>query len=116
MSPLLLLTLGLMTLIAVLSLIPGSSQPVRSCPLALQKAGHVVLYGVLAALWMGLLAGAGAPVPGAAAAAWLLASGFGGLMELGQRRCPGRVGSWADVARNTAGAALGVLGSLLAWP
>ena len=115
MTPWLPLALLLMALVAALSLMPGSSEPVRSSPRALQKAGHVALYAVVAALWVPVLRSGGMALASAAVAAWGLATGFGALMELGQRWCPGRVAAWTDVARNATGSALGVLAAAWLW-
>ena len=45
--------------------------------------------------------------------AFIVASGFGALMEWCQTRVPGRFGTLADVGLNTAGAVIGLLAALL---
>lgn len=107
-----LLVLALMAAIALLSLVPGSSTVVSRCPEAVQKLGHVAFYAALGAAWVPTLGGA---LPDAAAA-WLLATAFGAVMEGLQRCRPGRVGSWSDVLRNALGAAGGVVLVVAAWP
>lgn len=103
-----LLTLGLLAVLAALSLAPAGSEPVRSSPLWLQKTMHVALYGVLAALTAWSLSSIDLDRTVLLGLAWLLAAGFGALMELLQRGRPRRSGNWADVGRNAAGAAIGV--------
>lgn len=111
MTTWLVLALALMAAIALLSLLPGSSAAVSWCPRGIQKLGHLLFYGALAGAWLLTFDTLGAPAAGAAA--WLLASSFGALLEWLQRYRPGRVGCWSDVLRNALGAAAGVI--LVAW-
>ena len=107
-------TLSLMALIALLSLIPGTPTEgdsalvwavARVSP-GVQNLGHVILYGLLAALWMRTFHGWGISRTGAASL--VIATGFGILLELGQLQVPGRFGSLYDALLNALGAGLGV--------
>jgi VanZ family protein len=104
--PLILVILG-GALVLVASVLPGDSPAVRAVPERLQKAMHLLAYGVLAALWSWTLAGSplGPLWRGALAAA--LATALGALVELIQRYRPGRYGTWGDVVLNATGAVLG---------
>lgn len=106
-------TLGFIAVLVFLSLAPARSEPVRRSPRALQKTMHVVLYGVLTVLLVWCLSEAGYTSNTVYPLAWLLAVALGTLMELLQLQRPERVGDWADVARNAAGAAGGALVAFL---
>ncbi|HKE02388.1 MAG TPA: VanZ family protein [Planctomycetota bacterium] len=79
----------------------------------LLNAGHAPLFGVLAAgIAFAAAARAPRPVPGIAACALALVATFvaGGIDELHQAFVPGRTSSWLDVATDTVGAAVVLLG------
>lgn len=58
--------------------------------------------------WVPLGYTAACALPGRRPMAWLLAFGYGVLMELAQALVPGRSPEWYDGAADAAGAALGV--------
>lgn len=101
---------GFTLLLGVLSTVPGTGAPddtgfvwtVAVTPKLLQKSMHVVLYGVLTALWAWTLDGL-VPRSRAIAAAAVIAFGFGAAMEVYQMNVPGRYGTLVDVLLNTAG-------------
>ncbi len=114
------LTLAFVAIITVLSVTPGIEKPddslfnwlVLSTATPLQKALHVVIYAVLAMLWMWTL--------DAIESRWLriaisLAStvGLGVILEWYQTQVPGRVGTVTDVLLNIAGAIAGVIAALI---
>ncbi|MEX2430842.1 MAG: VanZ family protein [Dehalococcoidia bacterium] len=74
--------------------------------------GHFLMYAALGAELTLVLAAFGMvrryPI-GAAGLAICACAGYGFLMEVYQRFVPGRDASWADVAANSLGAAVGVL-------
>jgi VanZ family protein len=72
-----------------------------------RKLGHVVEYGILAALWRRALA-TGSPAPHAGWMAVLLAALYAILDEARQGLAPSRTPSAMDVAIDTAGAILAV--------
>jgi VanZ family protein len=112
----LVLSLSLMALISLASLIPHEPGRARSIlgrtldrtPAPLQKLLHVGLYGLLALLLVWSLGTIDAFAL-RMLTAFIIAVGFGAVMEWCQTRVPGRVGSLADVLLNAAGAALGLL-------
>ncbi|MBI4012460.1 MAG: VanZ family protein [Candidatus Rokubacteria bacterium] len=71
---------------------------------ALRKLGHVVEYGILAALWLRALG----PAPGAAVWAVGLSALYAALDEAHQGLVPNRTASPLDVALDTAGAFVAV--------
>ena len=78
----------------------------------LRKLGHVVEYGILAALWLRALAPGGAVGQASARAAWWavgLAVAYAGIDELRQGLAPNRSPSGWDVLVDAAGAALAVI-------
>ena len=110
-----LLTLALMALIAMLSLTPDAPQPgddafawlVHVTPTALQKSVHIVSYAALA----GALAWALRPIDSMIArlaVAFVIAAGFGALMEWLQLSVPGRFASVYDIMLNAIGALVGL--------
>ena len=113
------LTLGLMLLLAILSLIPGRAESgdslfvwaLAATPTPLQKLLHLLLYALLTLLWVWTLAAIDSWIVRVSIAV-LLAVGFGAVMEIAQTRIPGRFGTLTDVLLNGAGAVFGVL---LAW-
>ena len=70
----------------------------------LRKAGHVVEYAVLAALWVRALRAVAWPRPRAAVVAWVAAVAWAVVDETLQTRVASRTGSVVDVAIDTAGA------------
>jgi VanZ family protein len=109
-----------MALISIASLIPHEPDRARSIlgrtldrtPAPLQKLLHVGLYGLLALLLVWSLGTIDAFAL-RMLTAFIIAVGFGAVMEWCQTRVPGRVGSLADVLLNAAGAALGLLAAML---
>jgi len=114
------LTLAFAGVVIVLSITPGVERPddtvfgwlVLNTATTLQKALHVVIYAVLALLWMWTLE----PIQ----SRWLRGAltlaacvGMGALLEWHQTRVPGRFGSIADVLLNLAGAILGLAAAFL---
>jgi hypothetical protein len=98
----------------------ASSQPKESVPhfglvdVWVKKAGHIVLYGLLAAAWLRGLAW-GRP-PGRRHFAWAVALAvvYGVTDEYHQSFVPGRGATAADVVIDAAGALLGA-GLWVAW-
>jgi len=103
------LILALLTtaVVVLLSVLPGSAPIIQAVPEGVQKAMHLVAYAVLAALWSWTLVPLGQAPLDRSVLALGLAVSIGGLLELVQRYRPGRYGSWSDVIRNAAGAAVG---------
>jgi VanZ family protein len=109
------LTLALMAVISTLSLTPDTPQPgddafawlVHVTPKPLQKLMHIASYGVLAVSLAWALARVGhAAVRGAAV--FVIASGFGALMEWLQLFVPGRFASLYDIGLDAVGALIGL--------
>jgi VanZ family protein len=78
----------------------------------LRKLGHVVEYGILAALWLRALAPGGAVGQASARAAWWavgLSVAYAGVDELRQGLTPNRAPSGVDVLVDAAGAALAMV-------
>lgn len=115
----LLVVLGLMALIAFLSVIPGRAEEgdsvftwaIAATPELLQKIGHLVLYGLLAMLWMRVLENT-APMA-RILLSLLITVGFGAVLEWAQTSIPGRFGTAIDVVLNAGGAILGILAAVL---
>ena len=114
------LTLAFAGVIILLSVTPGVEQPddsvfgwlVLNTATPLQKALHVVIYAVLALLWMWTLE----PVE----SRWVrvvltlvACVGMGAILEWYQTQVPGRFGTMADVVLNFAGVVIGLLVALL---
>lgn len=114
------LTLAFAGVVVVLSITPGVERHgdsvfgwlVLNTAKPLQKALHVVIYAMLALLWMWTLE--------SVQSRWLrvvltLAAcvGMGAVLEWHQTRVPGRFGTITDVLLNLAGAILGLLAALL---
>jgi VanZ family protein len=114
-----LVVLGLMALIAFLSVIPGQSEKgdsvfvwaVAVTPPTLQKIAHVVLYAAVALLWMRVFEGGG--LLAASLKAALITIAFGAAMEWAQAGIPGRFGNVADILLNAVGTFLGILAAVL---
>ena len=107
------LAIALAALIAYLSLVPGDSRAVRWMPPWLQNAGHVGCYAGLSFLCFLALAPAVHADLTRAATAFVIATGFGVLMEWLQGSSPGRHASLLDASRNAAGALIGVVTAML---
>lgn len=114
------LTLAVVALIIGLSVTPGVAQPDDSLfswlyagtPSTAQKVLHVVIYAVLAFLWMWTLSGFGATwTRSIAALAFTL--GLGVALEWYQTRVPGRFGTLIDVVLDAIGTIVGILIALL---
>lgn len=109
-----LFTLALMALIATLSLTPDTPQPgddafawlVHVTPKPLQKVLHVASYGALTVALVWTLGRRGGAARGAAA--FVIATGFGALMEYLQLFVPGRFASLYDIGLDAIGALIGV--------
>ncbi len=114
------LTLAFAGLIILLSIAPGVERPgdsifgwlVLNTATPLQKTLHVIVYAVLALLWMWTLE--------AIESRWVRSvltlvacTGMGAILEWHQTRVPGRYGTLADVILNTVGVAIGLLIALL---
>ena len=110
------LTLGFLSLLALVSLVPGLHRPgdsefiwlVAHFPTLAQKLLHILLYGLLALLLAWTLEGTGSRMQ-RLIIALVIAVAFGALMEWCQTKVPGRFGSLYDVVLNAAGAALGLV-------
>jgi VanZ family protein len=86
-------------------LLPGADPALLHVThVAVRKLGHLVEYGILAALWWRALA----PGPGAAGRAVLLAALYAGVDEWRQGLGSDRTASLLDVAIDTAGAGVAV--------
>lgn len=108
------LTVTLITVISVLCLIPGSSQP--HMPAGTDKVVHAVMYVALA-FSMSMDFGGGmrsrrnaSARMFAAQCGWIAASLFGGLIEVLQWWMDmGRAAEWADWAADVIGGAVGAI-------
>ena len=114
------ITLAFVGIIVGLSVAPGVSRPddtlfswfVLNASTPLQKSMHVVVYALLAGLWMWTLDAVESRFV-RAALTLVLCTALGGVLEWHQTRVPGRFGTLADVLLNIAGAAIGLLAALL---
>jgi VanZ family protein len=97
-----------LAVLCLLSLMPLDAWPLNAVSPPLQKAMHVILYGVLAALLVWVLRDVGLGALAVGAAALVVPVGFGALMEWLQRLTPYRVGSWRDVGWDAVGAFIAV--------
>ena len=78
---------------------------------AARKAMHVIEFGILALLWYRALGWPGSGwQTGTALAAFLLAAGFAAVDETHQGFVSSRTGTLVDVAWDSAGAAVGLIG------
>ena len=110
------LTLALVILIIGLSVTPGVPRPddnlfswlYAGTPPTAQKVFHIVLYALLAFLWMWSLAGIES-TRARLAITLLMTLGLGMALELYQTQVPGRFGTLIDVALNAVGVIIGVL-------
>ncbi len=110
------LTLVLMSLMTLLSVVPGDPQPddsafvwlIADVPKLLQKSMHVALYGVLT-LMLAWVFDRVRPDAVRAALCFVIAVGFGTALEWYQTMVPGRFGTLLDVGFDASGAALGLL-------
>lgn len=98
--------------IAYMSLVAGNHKAVGWMPGWLQSLGHLACYAVLAFLLSIALAVLVRNSIVSGLIAFVLAVGFGLLMEYLQRNRPGRTGSYADAGIDAAGALLGVFAAL----
>lgn len=114
------LTLALTGLIVGLSVTPGVSQPDDSLfswlyagtPSTAQKILHVIIYGILAFLWMWTLSGIESTWA-RSIVALTLTLGLGVALEWYQTRVPGRFGTLIDVVLDAIGTIIGVLVAIL---
>lgn len=110
------LTLVFVALIIGLSVTPGVARPddnlfswlYAGTPPTAQKVLHVIIYGLLAFLWMWTLASIESTRT-RLAVALVLALGLGVALEWYQTKVPGRFGTLIDVLLNAAGAIAGVV-------
>ena len=114
------LTLALVALIVGLSITPGVARPddtlfswlYAGTPPAAQKVFHIILYGLLAFLWMWTLASIESTRL-RVGFSLLLTLGLGVALEWYQTRVPGRFGTLVDILLNAAGALIGLLVAIL---
>ncbi len=114
------LTLVLVALIVGLSVTPGVARPddnlfswlYAGTPPTVQKVLHIIMYGLLAFLWMWTLAGI-EPARLRLGIALLLTLGLGVALEWHQTRVPGRFGTLVDALLNAVGALIGVVVAVL---
>ena len=111
------ITLTLVTAVIALSTVPGRPQPgdanfvwlVAATPAILQKAMHILIYGLMACLWVWTLEESIASRWLRPAVAFLLAVGLGATLEWYQTQIPGRFGTLFDVVLNSAGVIAGLV-------
>jgi VanZ family protein len=109
--------LVLMAILFVVSTIPGQAHPgdsdfvwlVSVTPKLLQKSMHVVLYAILAWLWVWTLRPLRLRLPAQLVLAVAITVAFGATMEVFQTTIPGRFGTLNDVFINGLGAAIGLI-------
>ena len=101
--------MGMAGLIAYLSLVPGDSRAVRWMPPWLQNVGHVGCYAMLGFLFFLALAPVLHSQLARGVIAFVVATGFGALMEWLQGNAPGRHTSLLDVLQNAFGALIGIV-------
>ena len=114
------LTLAVVAFIVGLSITPGVARPddnlfswlYAGTPPTAQKILHIIVYALLAFLWMWTLAGIESTRL-RLAVALLLTLGLGVVLEWYQTLVPGRFGTLIDVILNTVGAVIGVLVAVL---
>ena len=113
-------TLLFVAIVVGLSVTPGVERPddnlfswlfANTAP-PVQKLLHVVIYAVLAALWMWTLAGI-ASTPARLALSLALTLALGVVLEWYQTTVPGRYGTITDILLNMLGTVLGLLAALL---
>jgi VanZ family protein len=75
-------------------------------PSVIQKALHVILYGMLTALWLWTLEGLSDRPAARLGSAFVLSVAFGAFVEWYQTSIPGRFGTLIDVLLNALGAAI----------
>ncbi len=102
----LVVTLSYMCVLFILSSIPGGRENVLLTSPTLANLLHVPAYGFLALLWIFTLRDHGITKHRSMCFAFLVASGYGGLMELNQILIPGRFPSVLDVMSNMVGSLL----------
>ncbi len=115
-----LITLAFTAMIVLLSVTPGTETSgdsmfvwlVVNTATPVQKAMHVSLYAVLAALWMWALQ----PLQHRGlriVLSFLASAGLGAALEWHQTSVPGRFGTVIDVVLNTCGAVAGLILALV---
>lgn len=95
-----LILLGYMGLILILSLIPDTHELSGFLALVSKEAQnllHIPAYGILAVLWMRAIMAYGLTELRSIFVAFVIASGYGALMELAQAWIPGRFPSISDL-------------------
>lgn len=110
------LTLLFVSLLALLSLVPGHHKPgdsafiwlVAHTPTLAQKLMHVFLYGMLTLMLVWTFAGIESRT-WRLLVSMVIATAFGAAMEWCQTMVPGRYASAYDIALNAAGSALGLV-------
>jgi hypothetical protein len=114
------LTLAIAALIIGLSITPGAPRPgdnvfswlYAGTPPTAQKILHVIMYAVMAFLWMWTLAG----IESSRTRLFLslaLTTGLGFGLEWYQTRVPGRFGTLIDMLLNALGAVIGLLAAVI---
>ena len=114
------LTLALVALIVGLSITPGVARPddnlfswlYAGTPPPAQKVFHIIMYALLAFLWMWTLASIESTRV-RLGISLLLTLGLGITLEWYQTRVPGRFGTLVDVLLNAFGAVIGILAAIL---
>jgi len=111
-----LLTLAFVALVIALSVAPGVARPgdsvfewlVANTATPVQKAMHVAIYAMLAALWFWTLESVDSRIL-RFALALVVTVGLGALLEWRQTMVPGRFGTLMDVMLNACGAIAGLI-------
>ena len=114
------LTLAVVALIIGLSVTPGVERPddnlfswlYAGTPPTLQKFLHVIIYAVLAFLWMWTLSGIGSTWT-RSMTALALTLGLGVALEWYQTRVPGRFGTLVDIVLDAIGTVIGIIIAIL---
>ena len=114
------LTLALVALIVGLSITPGVARPddnlfswlYAGTPPTAQKVFHIIMYALLAFLWMWTLASIESTRL-RLGISLLLTLGLGVALEWYQTRIPGRFGTLIDVVLNAVGAVIGILVAII---
>ena len=114
------ITLIFAAIVVALSITPGIARPgdnafvwlVVNTPAPLQKLMHVVVYAILALLWVWTLEPVESPALRIGLAI-LATIGLGAILEWHQTHVPGRFGTLIDVLLNIAGTLIGIIAALL---
>ncbi len=107
-------------MVVALSIAPGLGRPddtlfswlVLNTATPIQKALHIVVYAVLAVLWMWTLHSVESRAT-RAILAFAATAGMGAVLEWHQTRVPGRYGTIADVILNVIGVIVGLVLAVL---